>query len=309
LRLKSIKTLIIKLGATGDVVRTTPLLNRLSGQITWLTAAQNTVLLKGLKNSLRCFSWEKRAKVLDTRYDLAINLEDTLDVAEFLKAVECREIFGAYLNFDNAVKYTQNSKDWFDLSLISSHGRLRADRLKFLNRRTYQEMIFSGLGFRFAGESYLLPEPIETGLSGDVAIAADAGPIWPMKKWAYYDELKQRLENHGLTVNVLPRRASLLEHLSDVRNHCCLVGGDSLPMHFALGTSTPCVTLFTCTSPWEIYDYRIQRKIVSPLLEKFFYERGYDERATTAIPVDEVFDAVTSQLEATATIAKVATTQ
>src|SRR4030095_7265764 len=121
---------MIKLGATGDVVRTTPLLNRLSGQITWLTAAPNTVLLKGLKNSLRCFSWEKRAKVLDTRYDLAINLEDTLDVAEFLKTVECREIFGAYLSFDNAVKYTQNSKDWFDLSLISSHGRLRADRLK-----------------------------------------------------------------------------------------------------------------------------------------------------------------------------------
>jgi Glycosyltransferase family 9 (heptosyltransferase) len=300
---------MIKLGATGDVVRTTPLLNRLSGQITWLTAAPNTVLLKGLKNSLRCFSWEKRAKVLDTRYDLAINLEDTLDVAEFLKTVECREIFGAYLSFDNAVKYTQNSKDWFDLSLISSHGRLRADRLKFLNRRTYQEMIFRGLGFRFAGESYLLPEPIETGLSGDVAIAADAGPVWPMKKWAYYDQLKQRLENHGLTVNVLPRRVSLLEHLSDVRSHCCLVGGDSLPMHFALGTDTRCVTLFTCTSPWEIYDYRIQRKIVSPLLEKFFYERGYDERATTAIPVDEVFDAVMSQLEATATVAKVATTQ
>ena len=82
------------------------------------------------------------------------------------------------------------------------------------------------------------------------------------------------------------------EHLSDVRNHCCLIGGDSLPMHFALGTGTRCVTLFTCTSPWEIYDYGLQRKIVSPLLEEFFYKRGYDERATTAITVDEVFDAV-----------------
>ena len=45
--------------------------------------------------------------------------------------------------------------------------------LKFLNRQTYQELIFEGLGFRFAGERYLLPEPIETGLSGDVAIAAE----------------------------------------------------------------------------------------------------------------------------------------
>ena len=293
----SMNVLIIKLGATGDMVRTTPLLSQLSGQITWLTAAKNITLLENLTDNLRCFSWEERANVLDSHYDLAINLEDTFDVAQFLRTIECREIFGAYLDSNNSVTYTASSRRWFDLSLISSYGRRRADELKLLNRQTYQEMIFEGLGFRFAGETYLVPEPIETGLSGDVAIAADAGPVWPMKKWAYYDELKQRLENHGLTVNTLPQRASLLEHLSDVRNHSCLVGGDSLPMHFALGTAIPCVSLFTCTSPWEIYDYGVQTKIVSPLLEEFFYKRGYDERATTAITVDEVFDAVMHQLE------------
>ena len=185
------------------------------------------------------------------------------------------------------------------MSIISRYGKQQADALKFQNRRTYQELIFEGLGLRFGGESYLLPAPIETGLSGDVAIAADAGPVWPMKKWAYYKELKQQLEEQGLMVNVLPQRSSLLEHLADVQNHRCLVGGDSLPMHFALGTGTPCVTLFTCTSPWEIYDYGIQTKIVSPLLGEFFYKRGYDERATKAISVDEVFEAVMTQLEAT----------
>jgi hypothetical protein len=69
-------------------------------------------------------------------------------------------------------------------------------------------------------------------------------------------------------------------------------------MHLALGTGTRCVTLFTCTSPWEIYDYGVQTKIVSPLLEEFFYKRGYDERATTAISVEEVINAVMAQLEA-----------
>ena len=67
-------------------------------------------------------------------------------------------------------------------------------------------------------------------------------------------------------------------------------------MHFALGSGTPCVSVFTCTSPWEIYDYGIQKKIVSPVLEEFFYKRGYDERATKAISVDEVVTAVTAQL-------------
>jgi heptosyltransferase-2 len=294
------KVLIIKLGATGDVVRTTPLIRRLNGQITWLTEGKNTVLLEGFKNSLRCFSWEEQERALHTHYDLCINLEDTLDVGQFLKTVRCGEIFGAYVDFDGSLRYTENSQRWFDLSLISAYGKLRADKLKFQNRQTYQELIFDGLGFRFAGERYLLPEPIETGLSGDVAIAADAGVIWPMKKWAYYEKLKQALEDRGLIVNVLPKRPSLLQHLFDVRNHQCLVGGDSLPMHFALGSGTRCVTLFNCTSPWEIYDYGLQKKIVSPLLGEFFYKRGYDERATTAITIDEVFNAVMTQLEAAA---------
>lgn len=291
-----VNTLIVKIGATGDVVRTTPLLHRLKAQITWVTAAKNTALLAGVKDNFRCLPWEEREKARNIHYDLAINLEDTLEVAYFVKSVEYRELFGAYANSASSLCYTQNSSRWFDLSLISAYGKQEADKLKFRNRRAYQEMIFEGLGFRFAGETYLLPAPIETGLSGDVAIAADAGPVWPMKKWAHYNELKEQLEREHLTVNVLPERSSLLEHLADVRNHRCLVGGDSLPMHLALGTGTRCVTLFNCTSPWEIYDYGIQKKIVSPVLEEFFYKRGYDRRATTAITVDEVFGAVMRQL-------------
>ena len=295
-------TLIIKLGATGDVVRTTPLLRRLTGHITWLTETKNCLLLQGLTNDLRCISWNERQRLPDIRYDLIINLEDDLAVGLYLNTLKFKQLFGAYADSDSKLRYTDDSRGWFDLSLISSYGRQKADRLKLLNRQTYQELIFSGLAFHFSGETYLLPEPIETGLSGDVAIAAEAGPIWPMKRWAYYGELIRRLEDKGLIVNVLPKRSSLLEHLSDVRNHCCLVGGDSLPMHLALGTGTRCVTLFTCTSPWEIYDYGVQTKIVSPLLERFFYKRGYDERATTAISVGEVFDAVMAQLETSASL-------
>ena len=71
-------------------------------------------------------------------------------------------------------------------------------------------------------------------------------------------------------------------------------------MHLALGSGVRCVSLFTCTSPWEIYDYGIQKKIVSPLLQEFFYKRGYDSRAATAISVDDVLGAVMTQLQAVA---------
>jgi ADP-heptose:LPS heptosyltransferase len=297
-KLLLVNTLIVKLGATGDVVRTTPLLERLGGEVMWLTEPKNTVLLKGVSERLRCFSWDERESVPDIEYDLIVNLEDTLEIGAYLKGLKGKQWFGAYADSNDQLRYTDDSRRWFDLSLISVHGREEADRLKLLNRQTYQELVFDGLGFQFDGEKYLLPEPIETGLAGDVAIADAAGPVWPMKKWVYYEELKRELESAGLTVNVLPARSSLLEHLDDVRNHRCLVGGDSLPMHFALGTRTRCVSLFTCTSPWEIYEYGLQKKIVSPLLEKFFYQRGYDARATTAITVDEVLEAVMTQLEA-----------
>jgi ADP-heptose:LPS heptosyltransferase len=300
------RVLIAKLGATGDVVRTTSLLNRLNADVTWLTARKNAVLVEGLRENLRCISWEQRSEASDRKYELVINLEDTLEVAAFITTLQFKQVFGAYHDSNEHLCYTDDSRGWFDLSLISRFGRQEADHLKLANRHTYQELIFKGLGFAFRGEPYLLPAPIPTGLWGDVAIAADSGPVWPMKKWAYFGELKLKLESMGLIVNVLQPRSSLLEHLADVRNHRCLVGGDSLPMHFALGSGVRCVSIFACTSPWEIHGYGIQTKIVSPLLPEFFYQRGFDERATTAIGVEEVLSAVASQLEAAKPVSQIA---
>jgi hypothetical protein len=296
------KILILKLNATGDVVRTTPLLRCLEGEITWITARNNIVLLDRLAQNLRSICWEDRETVRGEDYDLVINLEDEAELAAFVKGLRHKQLFGAYMNGCDTLSYSEDSRGWFDMSLISAYRKQKADALKFQNRHTYQELIFKGLGFDFGGEKYVLPEPLHTDLSGDVAIAPVAGAVWPMTNWAFYDELKRELEAEGLTVNILPRRPSLLEHLSDVSNHRCLVGGDSLPMHFALGTSTRCVSLFTCTSPWEIYDYGLQTKIVSPLLADFFYQRGFNLRATRAISLGEVYDATIEQLNLTTSV-------
>jgi heptosyltransferase II len=299
-----VSVLIIKLGATGDVVRTTPLLRRLDGAVSWITAENNLALLEGIDRKVRCVSWEYRKRVADTTYDLVINLEDDRETSSFLKELKFKQLFGAHLNAQDKLAYTSDSRDWFDLSLISEYGREEADRLKLLNRRTYQELIFKGLGLGFCGEPYYLPPPQPTGLQGDVAISSTAGAVWPMKQWAYYDELKHELELAGLKVNILQSRPTLLEHLADVQGHRCLVSGDSLPMHLALGSGVRCVSIFTCTSPWEIYGYGLQKKIVSPLLEGFFYKRGYDRGATTAINVEKVMNAAVAQLDALAVSAR-----
>lgn len=287
--------LVIKLNAAGDVVRTSTLLHRLEGQVTWVTAAPNLELLSGA--AIRCLEWSQRERALDRHYDLVVNLEDDEPTAKFGAQAQHSRLYGAGLDDGGSVVYSPDSRQWFDLSLISVYGRARADELKLQNRRTYQDLVFEGLGLTFAGEPYVLPKPTPTTLSGDVAIAPVAGPVWPMKGWAYYELLHAELEALGLRVNVLPRRNSLLEHMGDVTNHRCLVSGDSLPMHLALGTGTPCVTLFNCTSPWEIYDYGLQTKLVSPLLEQYFYKRAFDPAATAAIPLEDVFNAVVKCLE------------
>ncbi len=294
----NMNVLIIKLGAAGDVVRTTTLLRRLGGQIAWLTEAKNTVLLEGVKEGLKCVCWEQRDQTKGTQYDLVINLEDTAEIASFLKLLKYKQLFGVYLDSSNSLRYTDDSRPWFDLGILSRYGKQKADQLKYENRRTYQELIFEGLGWRFEGERYCLPEPTKTGLKGDVAIAPRVGLTWPMKNWAYYDDLERTLKRNGLIVNVLPKRSSLLEHLGDIWNHRCLVSGDTLPMHLALGSEVRCVSLFTCTSPWEIHDYRVQRKIVSPLIKEFFYKRGFAQRATSAITLEDVTAAVLEQLDA-----------
>ncbi|MCL4760187.1 MAG: hypothetical protein KJ018_00090 [Burkholderiales bacterium] len=290
------ETLILKLNAAGDVVRTTTLLHLLDGPVTWVTAAANLQLLQGIAPRLRCLPWEERMQAADRCYDLVVSLEDEPETARFLRSVETRRIFGAYLDDAGCMQYTDDARGWFDLSLISRFGKAAADELKLRNRRSYQDLVFEGLGARFTGQPYLLPLPAATTLSGDVAIAPVAGPVWPMKGWAYYGELVQALEQRGLRVNELPRRASLLEHLGDIANHGCLVSGDSLPMHLALGLGVPCVTLFNCTSPWEIHDYGLQTQIVSPLLPEHFYKRSMDPRALAAIPLPKVLDATLAAL-------------
>jgi hypothetical protein len=207
-------------------------------------------------------------------------------------------VFGAQRDPVGQLVYSDDASAWFDLSLISRYGRERADQLKLENRRTYQELVFSGLGWEFQGEGYVLPPATPTGLTGDVAISPVAGKVWPMKAWAHYERLQEELEGRGFKVNVLPKRPTLREHLADVQGHRVLVSGDSLPMHLALGSRVRCVTLFNCTSPWEIHDYGLMTKLVSPLLEEHFYKRIDDPRARTAIPFEDVLGATIGALGA-----------
>ena len=67
-------------------------------------------------------------------------------------------------------------------------------------------------------------------------------------------------------------------------------------MHIALGSGIKCLTIFICTSPWEIYDYGLQKKIVSPKLEEYFYRRDVNPKAVQSVSLNAVYDAVVSHI-------------
>lgn len=282
------KTLIIKLGASGDVIRTTTLLHLFKDGVDWITSDANAILLYGLKKINKIIKESDLTVTKLDEYDFVINLEDSFEAAKILQMVKYKELFGSYLDKTGKVVYTESSKEWFDLSLISKYGISKANQLKLENQKSFQELVFSGLGYTFNFHPYVLPETSMSNLIGDVAISLKAGRVWPMKNWAYYNELNEYLSNKGLIVNYLPQRNTMLEHLADVRNHTYLISGDSLPMHFALGSNISCISLFICTSPAEIFDYGIQKKIISPQLDKYFYRRDYDETAVKSISLENV---------------------
>ena len=58
--------LIVKLNATGDVVRTTTLLHKLQGDVTWITAEMNLALLDGITPAVRCLPWGSREAARDS---------------------------------------------------------------------------------------------------------------------------------------------------------------------------------------------------------------------------------------------------
>jgi heptosyltransferase-2 len=280
--------LIIKLGALGDVIRTTPLLRVLDGDITWVTSTMAAPLLEQNPFITKLVAMDDHGFHLDRNYDLVINLEDDMPAAKLASAAATGNIVGPYLN-GGGVTYNTSFSEWFDMSLSSRYGREKADELKMQNRKTYQEMIFSSLGMTFSGEDPVLNLPLRmTPAPGLIGIEERAGGVWPNKRWSRYRELAGRLEALGYRTKFFKQRESVIDYADDINECEFVICGDTLAMHIALALGKRVVALFTCTSPQEIYGYGRLGKVVSPLLERFFYKREYSPEPADAIAIADV---------------------
>jgi heptosyltransferase-2 len=287
------RNLVIKKGATGDVVRTTVLLHLLPGHTTWVTDAYNRDILPRRHPALRrILSMDEAGTLADETFDRVVSLDDEPACARLASSVRAAVRMGTYWE-EGRVQYTDHFAPWFDMSLVSRFGKEKADALKLANRKSYQAFLYEGFGAAFDdGAVCLVNEDVRPAPApGRVGIEARAGARWPTKAWNGYDGVARALEGEGYRPFFFGARDTLPEYLRDIAGCALVLTGDTLAMHVALALGIPTVAVFTCTSPWEIHGYSIMEKVVSPQLEKAFYKTDYVPEAVDAVSVDDVLAA------------------
>lgn len=153
--------LIIKLGAIGDVIRTTSILPGLrekypNSRISWLTKKESFDILKNNSLIEVIFLIEDQNDGLKKReFDIVISLDDDDSACRIASGLKAKKLVGAFMD-DGKKSYTEDSSAWFDMGLISRYGKEKADILKAKNKKTYQEIIYSILGLKYEKQEPIL---------------------------------------------------------------------------------------------------------------------------------------------------------
>jgi|TARA_Y100000310_G_C20703189_1_gene832001 heptosyltransferase-2 len=153
--------LVIKLGAIGDVIRTTAILPGLNDKykdckVDWVTKKDSFDILKNNNfiNKIYLIGSDINS-IKDNEYDLIINLDDDYDACKLISELKSKKIIGAHLK-NNERTYTDDSSLWFDLGLISKFGKEKADELKSKNKKTYQEIMYRILDLEYKKQEPIL---------------------------------------------------------------------------------------------------------------------------------------------------------
>ncbi len=157
------RILIIKLGALGDVLRTTFVARGLKQKygksnctIFWLTKEAAAGMLKQNEYIDCIIGWKEREQLLEEYFDWVISLDDEEEPCTFVTRLKTKRLQGAYMSQENTRKYTKDVSAWFDMGILLPEevgGKPRADQLKKENRKTFQEIYT---------EMFELPKNVDT---------------------------------------------------------------------------------------------------------------------------------------------------
>lgn len=286
------RILIIKLGALGDVIRTTPLLTRFKAEypnchITWITLSPD-ILPASQIDEVYKFDFTSTYIIRHQKYDIALNLDKEFEACALLKDVTADKKMG-YILQDNHIDIANEA---------SEHKLITGlfDQLSKENTKNYLEEIFEICEFDFRGEEYILDvddafkekwQKLQEIAQGKkiVGLNTGCGKRWLTRLWPkeYWVELINKLKSEGLFPIVLggpdedemnqyfyretgayyPGLHSLREFIA-IASHCdVIVSAVSMMMHIAIGVKRPLVLFNNIFNKHEFLLYG-RGRIVEP---------------------------------------------
>jgi hypothetical protein len=251
------RILIIKLGAIGDVIRTTPLLHRLKkeyprAEVWWLTLTPDMVPKS--VDVILPFTAQSLATLQAVSFDILYCLDKDKEACALASTIKADEKKG----------YTLRDGKCVPIDASGNHKYLTGafDDISKANLKCYQEEIFEICGFRFEGEEYIMREvpSHEWNLPKGkkiVGLNTGCGGRWTSRLWPveYWIELAVKLREAGHTVlllggeqeheknSMLAKRSgalylghfSLSKFTDEVRQCDTIVTAVTMGMHLAIG--------------------------------------------------------------------------
>ncbi len=194
------KILIIKLGAIGDVIRTTPLLTKLweeepEAEIWWLTYSPDVVPAK--VDKVLGFNLESITTLRNIHFDLIINLDKDFEACALASEIYSDDTWGYILDKGRPAPANKNAEHKFVTGLF--------DDVSKANTKNYMEEIFEICGWEFNGEEYLLDvdNSIEWDIPNEgkkiIGLNTGCGARWVSRLWdnKYWIELIELLQANG----------------------------------------------------------------------------------------------------------------
>ncbi|MBK9334787.1 MAG: glycosyltransferase family 9 protein [Ignavibacteria bacterium] len=209
------KILIIKLGAAGDVVRTTPLLYPLkkdypSAKIFWLTYYPTLVPLRTSPSADRAFAYDLQSisYLSSLKFDYVINLDKDIEAISLMDKISADRKDGFTLKDGNCYPVNEKAEEKFITGLFDSVSKM--------NKKSYPEEIFEICGYEFNKEKYLIDIKSEADIfqnekyglnNGKIKIGLNTGcgARWVSRLWKdeYWTELINKLLSEGYQVILL----------------------------------------------------------------------------------------------------------
>ena len=237
------RILLIKLGAAGDVIRTTPLLDPLKKRypdhlLTWVTDFPE--LVPARVDDVVAFHSADRLWVEETPWDVVINLDKDRQACALARKVRSGQLLGFTLDDQGLCRPVSEGVE--PAVARAAQDKFATGVFDDVNQActlSYPQEIFAICGFEFQGQPYVVDRPdpapqfdLPAGKSV-VGLNTGAGGRWPSRLWPedYWLRLASDLQQGGHTVVLLGGPQE-----DEKNRRLAAASGATYPGHFDLRT-------------------------------------------------------------------------